>query len=47
MLKHLANQADALFTFLTVGRCDATNVRGEQAARPCVVNRKTWGGNRI
>lgn len=25
---------------------DATNWRGEQAIRPAVVNRKTWGGNR-
>lgn len=46
LLKHLANQADALFTFLTIDGVDATNFRGEQAVRPCVVNRKTWGGNR-
>lgn len=46
LLKHLANQADAMFTFLTVEGIDATNYRGEQAVRPCVVNRKTWGGNR-
>ncbi len=46
LLKHLAHQADALFTFLTVEGIDATNFRGEQAVRPCVVNRKTWGGNR-
>lgn len=46
LLKHLAKQADALFTFLTVEGVDATNFRGEQAVRPCVVNRKTWGGNR-
>lgn len=46
LLKHLANQADALFTFLTIEGVDATNFRGEQAVRPCVVNRKTWGGNR-
>lgn len=25
---------------------DATNWRAEQAIRPCVVNRKVWGGNR-
>jgi len=46
LLKHLAGQADALFTFLTIDGVDATNYRGEQAVRPCVVNRKTWGGNR-
>lgn len=46
LLKHLGNQADALFTFLTVEGIDGTNFRGEQAVRPCVVNRKTWGGNR-
>lgn len=46
LLKHLAHQADALFTFLTIDGVDATNFRGEQAVRPCVVNRKTWGGNR-
>ncbi|MGH9066866.1 MAG: IS66 family transposase, partial [Acidimicrobiales bacterium] len=45
-LKHLANQADALFTYLVVDGIDATNFQGEQAVRPCVVNRKTWGGNR-
>ncbi|MGH9078122.1 MAG: IS66 family transposase, partial [Acidimicrobiales bacterium] len=46
LLKHLANQADALFSFLSIEGIDATNFRGEQAVRPCVVNRKTWGGNR-
>lgn len=46
LLKHLAHQAGALFTFLTIDGIDATNFRGEQAVRPCVVNRKTWGGNR-
>jgi len=46
LLGHLANQADALFSFLTIEGVDATNFRGEQAVRPCVVNRKTWGGNR-
>jgi transposase len=46
LLKHLGHQADAMFTFLTVEGIDATNFRGEQAVRPCVVNRKTWGGNR-
>jgi len=46
LLKHLAHQAPHLFTFLTVEGVDATNYRGEQAVRPCVVNHKTWGGNR-
>lgn len=46
LLKHLGNQADALFTFLTVEGIPATNFRGEQGVRPCVVNRKTFGGNR-
>ena len=37
-----------MFTFLTIEGIDATNFRGEQAVRPCVVlvYRKTWGGSR-
>jgi transposase len=46
LLKHLTHQGDALFTFLTVEGVQATNWQGEQAVRPCVVNRKTFGGNR-
>ncbi|MDA8046706.1 MAG: transposase [Actinomycetota bacterium] len=46
LLKHLAHQAPHLFTFLTVEGVPATNWQGEQAVRPCVVNRKTFGGNR-
>src|SRR5664280_1644383 len=46
LVKHLTNQADALFTFLADPAIDATNWRGEQAIRPAVVNRKAWGGNR-
>jgi transposase len=46
LLEHLAHQADALFTFLVVEGVEATNWQGEQAVRPCVVNRKTFGGNR-
>lgn len=46
LLKHLAHQADALFSFLTIEGIDATIFRGEQAVRPCFVNRKTWSGNR-
>jgi transposase len=46
LVKHLTNEADALFTFLGDPAIDATNWRGEQAIRPAVVNRKVWGGNR-
>ena len=46
LIKHLTNEADALFTFLDNPDVDATNWRGEQAIRPAVVNRKVWGGNR-
>ncbi len=46
LVKHLGNEAAALFTFLTVDGVDATNWRAEQAIRPAVVNRKVWGGNR-
>lgn len=46
LLKHLTHQAPHLFTFLTVNGVEATNWQGEQAVRPCVVNRKTFGGNR-
>ena len=44
--KHLANERDALFTFLHHRGVEATNWRGEQAIRPAVVNRKTSGGSR-
>ena len=46
LVKHLTNEADALFTFLQRPDVDATNWRGEQSIRPAVVNRKVWGGNR-
>jgi transposase len=46
LLAHLAHQAPHLFTFLTVDGVPATNYHGEQAVRPCAVNRKVWGGNR-
>lgn len=46
LVKHLTNEADALFSFLADADIDATNWRGEQAIRPAVVNRKVWGGNR-
>lgn len=46
LIKHLANERDALSSFLAAPDIDATNWRGEQAIRPAVVNRKVWGGNR-
>ncbi|MGH3574862.1 MAG: IS66 family transposase [Pseudonocardiaceae bacterium] len=46
LLAHLAKESDALFTYLLIDGVDATNWRGETGVRPCVVNRKTWGGNR-
>lgn len=46
LVKHLRNERDALFTFLTTPGVQATNWRAEQGIRPIVVNRKHWGGNR-
>src|SRR6266540_622796 len=46
LLRHLATERDALFTFLFHDGVQATNWRAEQAIRPAVVTRKTWGGNR-
>lgn len=46
LLKHVATERDALFTFLTEPGVDATNFRAEQAIRPIVVTRKVSGGNR-
>lgn len=46
LLAHLRRERDALFTFLEQPGIPATNWRAEQAIRPAVVNRKTWGGNR-
>lgn len=31
---------------MTIDGVAATNFHGEQAVRPCAVNRKTWGGCR-
>jgi transposase len=47
LLKHLARERDHLFTFLRHPELDvpATNWRAEQAIRPVVMIRKTWGGN--
>lgn len=46
LIKHIAHERHALFTFLVLDGVDATNFRGEQGVRPAVVNRKVWGGNR-
>ena len=46
LLKHLQNEREHMFTFLTQSGVQATNWRAEQALRPAVVNRKSWGGNR-
>jgi transposase len=46
LLAHLRRERDALFTFLEDPGIPATNWWAEQAIRPAVVNRKTWGGNR-
>ena len=46
LLGHLATEREQLFTFLTEPGVQATNWRAEQALRPAIVNRKSWGGNR-
>jgi transposase len=46
LLAHLANEREHMFTFLTEPEVQATNWRAEQALRPAIVNRKSWGGNR-
>lgn len=46
LLAHLRSEREHLFTFLTVPGVQATNWRAEQALRPAIVNRKSWGGNR-
>ena len=46
LLAHLQTERDHLFTFLTEPAVQATNWRAEQALRPAIVNRKSWGGNR-
>ncbi|MCA1680090.1 MAG: transposase, partial [Actinobacteria bacterium] len=46
LLAHLANERAHLLTFLKLPGIAATNWRAEQAIRPAVVNRKSWGGNR-
>jgi transposase len=46
LLGHLTNEREHMFTFLTEPGVQATNWRAEQALRPVIVNRKSWGGNR-
>ena len=46
LAKHLCHEQPHLFTFLHCPGIDATNNLAEQAIRPAVVARKTWGGNR-
>jgi transposase len=45
LLKHIANERPHLFTFLGRDDVEACNFKAEQAIRPLVVNRKSWGGN--
>ncbi len=46
LLRHLHSEFGALFTFLKEPGLPATYWMAEQALRPAVVNRKSWGGNR-
>jgi transposase len=46
LLNHLAAEREHLFMFLGLPSVQATNWRAEQAIRPAVVTRKSWGGNR-
>ena len=46
LLAHLQIEREHMFTFLTEPGVQATNWRAEQALRPAIVNRKSWGGNR-
>lgn len=46
LLAHIRREREHLFTFLTTPEVQATNWRAEQALRPAIVNRKSWGGNR-
>ena len=46
LLAHLDTEREHLFTFLKQPGVQATNWRAEQALRPAIVNRKSWGGNR-
>jgi transposase len=44
LLQHLATEREHMFTFLAEPGVQATNWRAEQALRPAIVNRKSWGG---
>ncbi len=46
LLRHLRSERGNLTTFLTTPGVQATNWRAEQALRPAIINRKSWGGNR-
>jgi len=46
LLGHLRTEREHLTTFLRHPGVQATNWRAEQALRPAIVNRKSWGGNR-
>jgi transposase len=46
LLEHLRTERPHMFTFLEQPGVQATNWRAEQALRPAIVNRKSWGGNR-
>jgi len=46
LANHLIHEQPYVFTFLHCPGIDATNNAAEQAIRPAVVARKTWGGNR-
>jgi transposase len=46
LAKHLRHEQPHLFTFLKCPGIEATNNAAEQAIRPAVIARKTWGGNR-
>jgi transposase len=46
LAKHLRHEQRHLFTFLHCPGIEATNNAAEQAIRPAVIARKTWGGNR-
>lgn len=46
LAKHLRHEQPHLFTFLHCPGIEATNNAAEQAIRPAVIARKTWGGNR-
>ena len=46
LANHLIHEQPHIFTFLHCPGIEATNNAAEQAIRPAVIARKTWGGNR-